>query len=89
MNVLELDSTSLQRIRNEGMVDLLRVLVENIAVPFNQRYPNGFINIGEDVKHGLVCGTGLGELVIVSSNHEIGMWIFAEKGLRECLPRGN
>lgn len=54
MNVFELRPADSDGIRNESVVELLRVLVENVAVPLLDRYFGNFVDVSKELCEWLI-----------------------------------
>lgn len=68
------------------MVQLLSVLVEDVAVPFDSWNPGSFVNVSHaSVGQGLVDGTSLDEFVEVATDDDVGVTVLVENSVDEAL----
>lgn len=85
VNVLELDLSPLDSRRDQRVVELLRVLVEDIAVSLVLGDLGGLVDVGEQAGEGLVDRAGLDELVEVAGDDDVGKTALVEHSLDEAL----
>lgn len=85
MNVLEFSSTESNGKGDEGMIELLRILVKDIAVTLNLGNSGDLIDIRQQSCQGLVDRASLDVLVEITGNHDVGERVFREQRFYEGL----
>lgn len=75
MDMLHLGFPPTERLGEEGVIKLLRVLIENVCVSLDWRNCSYFINLLHDARKGSKHGSGLTVFVAVTSDDDIGFRI--------------
>ena len=85
VDVLDLDLALADGLRQEDMVQLLVLVVEDIGVALVGRDVRGDVGLGEHVVEGGENGASLDELVVIARDDEVNVRIEGEDGLDKCL----
>lgn len=88
MNVFEFSFSCLDSIGYESVVQLLRILIEHIAISLNRRDSSNLVNVGQDCCQRLVDRTGLQILIKVTSDDDVGISIVSQYRPNEILVLG-
>lgn len=87
MHMLHLCPPLHNSIRNENMIQLLGVLVEDVSVSFDRVDAGNFVQFTEDTIEWREDGTSLDEFVEVAGNNDVGCGVQFEEGLDERLSK--
>jgi len=87
MYMFELDLAPFDRIGKEGMVQLLRVLVKEIAVPLDRRNTRRLVNVGQKLDQRLIHRACLEELVKVAGGDDIRLLVDVQDRFNKRLER--
>lgn len=83
--MFEFSFSRLDSIRHEGVIQLLRVLIENVAISLNQRNSSNFIDVSQHCSQGLEDRSRLQEFVEVAGDDDICIFIVSQDSPHEIL----
>lgn len=87
MDVLDLDLALADGLRNEDVVQLLVLVVEDVRVALIRRHVREHVGLEEHVVERRENGAGFDELVEIARDDEVDVAVEVEDGLDERLLR--
>ena len=85
VDMLDLDLLLSNVTRNEQMIKLLVVLVEDVGVPLDVRKIGKLIDLMKDGVKGCECCAGLDIFIAVTPDDDVGIFVNGEDRLDEGL----